>query len=230
MQIIPVVDLANGIVVHARRGERARYAPLVTPLAASAAPLDVIDGMLAFHPFTALYIADLDAIAGGPGHLGDIAAIARRHPRLRLLLDAGFASPRSLAPYVELPTVDFVLGSESIACLADYAVLLATATPRRCVLSLDRDAAGPRGCAELFAQPDCWPQRVIHMTLTQVGSEAGPDWAGLASLRAIAGGRDIYAAGGVRDDTDLVRLADGGVAGALVATALHAGRISRSHC
>ncbi|NBR98589.1 MAG: histidine biosynthesis protein, partial [Betaproteobacteria bacterium] len=32
MQIVPVLDLRDGIVVHARRGDRASYAPLRSSL------------------------------------------------------------------------------------------------------------------------------------------------------------------------------------------------------
>jgi phosphoribosylformimino-5-aminoimidazole carboxamide ribotide isomerase len=44
----------------------------------------------------------------------------------------------------------------------------------------------------------------------------------------MAAGRRIYAAGGVRDAADLAALARAGIAGALVATALHDGRLRRA--
>ena len=63
------------------------------------------------------------------------------------------------------------------------------------------------------------------MTLARVGSGAGPDLGRLASIQSIAGGREIYAAGGVRNAADLSGLKQAGVAGALIATALHERRI-----
>ena len=63
------------------------------------------------------------------------------------------------------------------------------------------------------------------MTLARVGSGAGPDLARLASIQSIAGGREIYAAGGVRNAADLSALTAAGVSGALAATALHERRI-----
>ena len=50
----------------------------------------------------------------------------------------------------------------------------------------------------------------------------------LAAIRSIAGGREIYAAGGVRDAADLCALKAAGAAGALIATALHDGRVGRA--
>jgi phosphoribosylformimino-5-aminoimidazole carboxamide ribotide isomerase len=66
------------------------------------------------------------------------------------------------------------------------------------------------------------------MTLARVGSGAGPDLERLAALRKAGGDRAIYAAGGVRDAADLAALDRAGIAGALVATALHDGRIGRA--
>jgi phosphoribosylformimino-5-aminoimidazole carboxamide ribotide isomerase len=57
MQIIPVIDVKNGIVVHARGGDRAKYQPLASPLAESAAPVDAVAGLLGLFPFDTLYVA-----------------------------------------------------------------------------------------------------------------------------------------------------------------------------
>jgi phosphoribosylformimino-5-aminoimidazole carboxamide ribotide isomerase len=64
------------------------------------------------------------------------------------------------------------------------------------------------------------------MTLARVGSGAGPDLERLAAVAAGAPGRLIYAAGGIRDAADLATLKRLGVAGALVATSLHDGRLT----
>jgi uncharacterized protein related to proFAR isomerase len=63
------------------------------------------------------------------------------------------------------------------------------------------------------------------MTLAQVGSGAGPDLVRFSAIRSIAGGREIYAAGGVRDARDLSALKAAGASGALIATAIHKRRI-----
>ncbi len=63
------------------------------------------------------------------------------------------------------------------------------------------------------------------MTLGRVGADAGPDFERLAAVRR-ASGAALYAAGGVRGADDLAALARAGIAGALVASALHDGRLS----
>ncbi len=229
MDIIPVIDLKGGIVVHARRGERDNYRALVTPFATCPEPLAVVDGLLGYRDFTQLYIADLDAIAGRTPHAEVVRDIAARHPHLSVWLDAGLHAPQQLADLPDLPNIDFVFGSESITTLADYDALCAAVPAARRILSLDRGPIGDLlGCAALFDHITRWPARVIHMTLARVGSGGGPDFDGLIALRARAPHCAVYAAGGVRDEADLHALAARGVAGALVATALHDGRITRA--
>ena len=93
------------------------------------------------------------------------------------------------------------------------------------VLSLDFRGETFQGPSVILATPALWPARVIAMTLAAVGAGAGPDMARLAEVLRRAEGRAVYAAGGVRDAADLRRLADLGAAGALVASALHAGTL-----
>jgi phosphoribosylformimino-5-aminoimidazole carboxamide ribotide isomerase len=93
------------------------------------------------------------------------------------------------------------------------------------VLSLDFRGEGFLGPPAVLSAADAWPHRVIVMTLARVGSGAGPDLARLDEIRHRAGPRKIFAAGGVRGGEDLIELAQRGVSGVLIATALHDRRI-----
>jgi len=66
------------------------------------------------------------------------------------------------------------------------------------------------------------------MTLARVGAGAGPDFARLRDIKAMAGDRSVIAAGGVRDEADLRSLVALGIEGALVATSLHDGTLTRA--
>lgn len=223
--LVPVLDLLDGLVVHARAGERARYRPLTgSHLVDSADPLAVVGALRALHPFPALYIADLDAIQGRNGHDAVLAAIAAAHPGLELWVDAGIASEERLGALLAPPGIRPVLGSESQHGFA----LLERArerAPQRILLSLDWRGEEPLDPAGLCDRPDLWPQDVIVMTLGRVGTGSGPDRERLRAVRERAGGRRIWAAGGVRGLEDLLALRTEGFAGALVATALHEGRL-----
>jgi len=64
------------------------------------------------------------------------------------------------------------------------------------------------------------------MALTRVGSASGPDIHLLTSIKSRAAGRQVYAAGGVRDAADLTALAGARISGALIATSLHNGKLT----
>lgn len=208
LELIPVLDLMGGVVVHARRGQRAAYRPIETPLAPTSDPLDIAAALMELAPFRTLYIADLDAIRGTGGHGSVIAALQARFPALELWVDAGGKGGR-------------VVGSETLADMAAARAALAD----EAVLSLDHDTEGPLGPRELHESAGLWPERVIVMTLARVGGGEGPDFARLSEVKRKAGGRCVYAAGGARGVEDLERLEAMGIAGVLLASALHDGRL-----
>jgi len=260
MEVIPVIDLRGGVVVAARRGDRAHYRPLDSPLAEGADPVAVALGLRSLYPFPTLYVADLDGIEGRGPDLATQHRLAAAWPG-ELWLDDGTADSDNadvgFPPNPSLPTrgrepvapdasrcgppplrgrtgggdsqctqmrIRPVLGSETLTSIADYesARKAAGAT-----LSLDFRGDTFIGPPELLDDASLWPGRVIVMTLARVGSGDGPDTRRLAEIVARAGARRVYAAGGVRHVADLYALRAIGVVGALVATSLHDGRLSR---
>ena len=217
MQVIPVIDLMAGQVVRARMGERDAYRPIATPLAATPDPVDVAAGLLRLAPFPTLYVADLDAIRGIGDNFAALAQLCAAFPGLALWIDNGAADAKALEATRAYGAP--VLGSESQRDSA-----LVAATPDA-LLSLDFRGDAFEGPPDLLAKSELWPEQLIVMTLGRVGSGAGPDLDRLADIRARAGARRLYAAGGVRDGADLKALARAGAAGVLVASALHDGRL-----
>lgn len=222
MDVIPVIDLKGGQVVHARRGQRDAYRPIETPLSPTSAPSDVLDGLLRLHPFRHLYVADLDAIEGRGSHAELVADLARARPGLEIWLDNGAADAEAAEAWLRHGAGCLVLGSES---QRDAGLLRSNAGDGRVILSLDYRGDAFQGPAEILQGVASWPPRVIAMTLARVGAMDGPDFARLEDIARRAGPRRIFAAGGVRDAADLRALSAAGIAGALVATSLHTGRI-----
>jgi len=210
-------------VVRAHMGQRDLYRPIITPLAATSDPVDVARGLRAIHPFATLYVADLDAIEGR----GDNGAALRRLqadcPGVALWVDNGIADAAVAARWLDAGIGSLVLGSET---QTDAALTRSFAGDDRVILSLDYRGDAFQGPRDILDAPSAWPAKIVVMTLARVGSAAGPDLDRLAQVRRSAAGRRIYAAGGVRDAGDLAALARAGIAGALVATALHDGRLA----
>ena len=223
--IIPVLDLKEGAVVHARGGDRARYAPVRSSLGAGSDVFALAEALLSLTRSRALYIADLDAIEGRGHHRDIIAGLAKRCPKVELWVDEGVAVPAAAIASARGGVIP-VLGSESLAAAETVGEISLQLGSRGCVLSLDYRGERFLGPPALETRAELWPDRVIVMSLGRVGTSAGPDLARLLGARDAAGGRSIFAAGGVRDRADIDRLAAAGISGALVATALHEGRLS----
>lgn len=221
MNVIPVLDLRGGVVVRAESGERQRYRPMVSPLSPTSDPLDVARGLLSIHPFTTFYLADLDAIEGTGDNTAAVGRLRAAFPALALWVDNGTAGAAAAERFLARGLGHLVVGSESQAGTG----LVRQLKDRDIVLSLDFRGDAFQGPPALAADAATWPQRIIVMTLARVGSGAGPDLGRLRAVRSAAPGRDIFAAGGVRDAADLAALAGDGIAGALVATSLHDGRL-----
>ena len=218
MQIIPVIDLKDGLVVHAVRGERSRYQPIHqhSKICAGSTLTEVMRGFLQLYPFQTFYIADLNAICGQGQHQEQIAELLLEYPQIEFWVDNG-------SQLTELPSdtplnYTTVIGTESqqsapFSCEQDF------------ILSLDYHRRQASGHPDWFKQPEYWPERLIVMTLSRVGSQSGPDFAKLAEFSTAYPQKQFIAAGGVRHNDDLQRLAELGMVGVLLATALHDGTL-----
>jgi HisA/HisF family protein len=225
VDIIPVLDVARGKVVRAIQGQRSAYRPIETPLAASAEPADVARGLRALFPFRKVYVADLDGIEGRGRNTHLVPLLSQALPHTELWIDAGTGSRAPARAVLAAPVATLVVGSESLETVRVWQDIAAEA-PTRTVLSLDFRGGEFMGPDALLADASLWPSRVIVMTLDRIGGDGGPNVALLESIAARAGSRRVYAAGGIRDRADLDRVQRAGVAGALVASVLHAQKIS----
>jgi phosphoribosylformimino-5-aminoimidazole carboxamide ribotide isomerase len=223
LHLIPVVDLMQGKVVHAREGRRSEYRPVQSVLSSSAEPQAVVEGLLRLFPFRTVYIADLDAIDGRGSHHAVIDQLNRAFPSLEFWIDCGLRDIAGLEQWLLKGSGRPVLGSESIA---NAELLVEAQNCCRHILSLDFDADGFRGPPALLSSPErYWPECVLAMNLLRIGSVLGPDLRLILELAARRVGCDVYAAGGVRSAEDLQRVAEAGAKGALLASALHDGRL-----
>ncbi|WP_233836364.1 HisA/HisF-related TIM barrel protein [Paraburkholderia sp. ZP32-5] len=235
MQVIPVIDLLDGHVVRAVRGERSAYRPIQSRLAASSEPLAIAAALLEASGASTLYIADLGAILRHGAHASTLAAVRAALPGVELWLDAGFtdyASMRALFDRIDahgdahaptapqLATLVPIFGTES---LRDIDALRASqADGLAPILSLDHRAGQLLTAAELDPSSAWWPSRVIAMTLDQVGSYAGPDLASFERIRSRAAAHTtVIGAGGIRNRDDMAAAARTGATAWLVASALH---------
>lgn len=224
MQLVAVVDLMAGCVVHARRGMRNEYRPIQSGLCASAAAPDIVAALLRLHAFDALYIADLDAILGRGDNWATIRMLREDFPHLSLWVDAGMTDAASCAAFLDADLGTPVLGSESLVDIRLGEILRESG--HAAILSLDFSNGRPLGSPAVFEHAELWPRRLLAMNLDRVGSDLGPDLALLSMLQTRAAQCNIYLAGGIRDRADLKAAQIAGAAGVLLASALHARTLS----
>jgi phosphoribosylformimino-5-aminoimidazole carboxamide ribotide isomerase len=234
MRVIPVIDLKGAAAVHAVRGERERYRPLRSELVTGCDPVAVARAVRDKLGLDELYVADLDAIAGRRAHRETIAALARE---VRVMVDAGVTEVAQVGRLLELGVARVVIGTETLANERALARLRAALPDAPLVLSLDLRAGrvlSAEPALQRLSAPEALARlgragvrEAIALDLARVGSGAGPDVALARELSARFPDVELLSGGGVRDLADLHALAEAGVAGALLATALHSGAIGR---
>jgi phosphoribosylformimino-5-aminoimidazole carboxamide ribotide isomerase len=234
MRIIPVLDIMAGQVVRGMAGRRSEYRPIVSQLSSSCQPLDVAQAFRTHFGLTELYLADLDAIAGA-APAWPIYTALRTHG-FRLWVDAGVRAREQAAALADHGIEGIVVGLETVSGPETLAALCQEFGSDRMIFSLDLKGGQPLGTVSAWRAPDAWSiavqaadlgvRRMIVLDLERVGMGAG---AGTEELCRSLAQRfpllKIVAGGGVRDRSDLDRLERCGVRAALVASALHDGRL-----
>lgn len=221
MHLIPVIDLKDGIAVHAKLGLRDQYLPLHTPLCPSSVADEVIAAFLNLYPFKIIYLADLNAITNNGNNDDLISRLLQNYPEITFWIDCGYQARPS--KFAGLDNYQAVLGSE---CYGDDELDALNLFEKNFILSLDFSAQQqPLGSARLFNEAGLWPETVIIMTLARVGSGAGVDVEKLQTYQQLGKNNRLVASGGIRDKGDLAALKNIGIDYALCASALHAGMI-----
>lgn len=238
MRLIPVLDLRDGLAVHARRGERDNYQPVVSVLTDNAEPSSLAQ---AFHEklgLSELYIADLDAIQGRGHHSALISRLAQ-HSGMSLIVDAGASDVASTLQVLETGASRVIIGAETLLSWDTLLAIGAAIPAQRRVFSLDMRAgkiwsrspqlaaSTPLEVLSRLYQTD-W-REVILLDLARVGAETGVDQRLIAEARQQFPELALLVGGGLRDLNELADLKAAGVAGVLTATALHRGVITRQH-
>jgi phosphoribosylformimino-5-aminoimidazole carboxamide ribotide isomerase len=237
MRVIPVLDLRAGQAVMARGGAREAYAPGPSLLVPEQEMGDAVALTRAFRRLGCeeCYVADLDGIAGAAPQRVLIRALAGSG--VRLLVDDGAANPDRARATLSDGVGRVVVGLETLPVFDALRAIVAAIGRERIVFSLDlrngrpvvRQGAGHPGTARELAE---WAaaagvSALLVLDLARVGTGAGPDLVLIDELRRAHPTLELLAGGGVGSRVDLEGLADVGCDAALVATALHDGRLGR---
>ncbi|MFH1323582.1 MAG: HisA/HisF-related TIM barrel protein [Methanobacteriota archaeon] len=223
-RIIFVIDILRGAAVHAIRGERSKYQPLAgSKVCNSSVPLDIIQALSPRE----VYIADLDRLQ----HQGDnFELIEKISGKTRTMADIGAENMNDVEKCAKIADT-VILGTETASFdLIEKAVVrfpgrinVSIDMKNWKVLSKDRDMDVEP--VELVKRLNDHEIRdIIVLELTRVGTGAGIDEGFLKDIAAVSS-HNVLAGGGIKDMDNIEALKRIGISGALVATAVHSGKI-----
>jgi len=183
-----------------------------------------------------IYVADLNRIIGGGDNDAHLERMIAAAPGVLFLWDGGFADAASAARGWVDDRVVPVIGTETLVSIDELRSARHPVTGVPAVLSLDLDARGVVSRSALLSSLSehqileqariCGLRSAILLLLDRVGTGGGLPRARLERLHGAAGELDLIVGGGIASTDDLLFLGQTGFSGALVATALHDGRIS----
>jgi phosphoribosylformimino-5-aminoimidazole carboxamide ribotide isomerase len=228
MQIIPVLDLYKGEVVHAAGGNRKTYRAIDSKICASTAPTEVINAFLNLYDFKSIYLADLNALEHQHDNAKLIELIAIKYPDLEIWLDTGTKYVEHYLQLRKYPKLRMILSSESLSSSSIFISLLNSYPHHQFLLSLDYKADKLLGSQEILKLKQQWPRDVIVLNLSKVGINQGYSFPTDLDQQELVSGFNTYYGGGIRDVKDVRKLSALGYTGALISTALHNQTITSS--
>lgn len=221
VEVIPVLDIMNGLVVHAVAGRREEYKPLRDSVLVKSPDPILILTSLRDMGFTSVYIADLDAIMGrGDNGIIVYTAVALN---FKVLADVG----RRGLNLLDNENITYVIGTEYVKYPSEIGFLAGR------VISLDmfgdkvlfsNTRRSIDDVIEEFKTIEF--KRVLAIDLSRVGTESGVNKAVISKLIRYFPGK-LIVGGGVKGEEDILYLKSIGVIGVLVATAIHKGVIRK---
>lgn len=232
-EILPVIDLKHGQVVHAVAGQREKYQPLVSRWTPSAHdPLELSKALSTQLGLREFYVADLDAIERHD-HQHTSMIQHMLDEGYALWLDAGFTDLEEMKKYIKRGVHRLILSSESLPRLSLVVEAIKSFGQDRIVFSLDfvnselrcRDATVDNlHPEEILDNLIAWGvTQFILLDLAAVGTSQGPSleyWCRI--LKSMFPASLLISGGGIRDTADIKKLIDIGVNRVLVSTWLHA--------
>ncbi|MEO2019286.1 MAG: HisA/HisF-related TIM barrel protein [Fuerstiella sp.] len=235
MEIIPVLDILNAVVVRGVAGQRDRYRRVHSQLTPSCDPSVIMRAFTEEFHLRRFYIADLDAIQFQQLNRCTIAELAGGPASL--IVDRGIRSAVDVEELLDLGVGQVVVALETLDGPDTARALVSSFGAEQLVLSLDLKNGRPLtvnpGWTTVkpfdIAQEliDVGLRHMIVLDLAAVGLDEGTPTIDLCRrLRSLLPDGTIITGGGVSDCADLRRIAAAGVDGVLVASALHDGRLS----
>lgn len=223
-RIVFVIDLLNGKVVHAIKGEREKYQPVKnSKICDSAQPFEMISAVKPRE----VYIADLDRLSYSGNNF---EAINKISSLTRTMVNIGVRKNEDIETCIGIADTVILSSEASSFELMKYA---SKNYPERTSITIDiKNGAVLTNDRELNKEPEELIKRlndlkirdIVIIDLSKVGSNEGINEDFLRNV-AQTSHHNVLFGGGIKDMGDINTLREVGISGALVATAVHNGKI-----
>ncbi|MFX1389695.1 MAG: HisA/HisF-related TIM barrel protein [Promethearchaeota archaeon] len=234
-KIIPVIDILNSKAVHAKRGERKYYKPLMSYLFKNSNPIEILIKIKEVLDLNEFYIADLDSIIYRKPNLEILKEILKI-PQIQIILDPGIVLTEDIRKFKRINIKNLILGLETIESYEIITESLRMFNSDNIITSIDMYKGKILAKApeikdnkplELVKKLQIFGiKSIILLDLYRVGQKIGgipPIY--LDILNEFDG--NIFVGGGIKDLKDILSYKDLGFAGVLLATALYDGTINK---
>ena len=224
MLIIPVIDISQGVVVQATKGDRKSYKPIKSSISDNPDPESILTSYLKLYPFKIIYIADLDAIESKKNQSKLINRLTSKYKDCEFWLDAGIEQIYNKFQY-KSNNLRYILGTENEFSIDEFRKLIDN-NPE-IILSIDINKKGNFYNSDILNYSDEWPKKVIIMMLHLVGSGEGIDFSNIEKIIKYDSSSELFVAGGINSASNIKKLKSMDIKGCLIASALHQKKISR---
>lgn len=233
-RIIPVIDILNSKAVHAIKGERTKYKPLISELFKSSDPIEIIKILNHRYNFKEIYLADLDAIIKkNPNY--EILSKITKFKNLKLILDPGIVKSEDILKFSRFNLKKLILGLETINSFEVIRDSLKIFGIDKIVISVDmfkgkiitkiKDLMNESLLNTILKLNNLGVRELILLDLFRVGQKLGGIPPLYLKIRDAFDG-DILVGGGIKNLNDLSNYNRENFSGVLIATALYDGSIN----
>jgi len=209
MNIIPAIDIKNGKVVKANKGDRENYTPIDSHEDFSSDPYIFIKKIIDIYRPKVLYIADINSLTNNKNNIDLIKNIADQNRGSRFWVDIGGKVDQRLNKKNIVP----ILCSESCLSIKNINYIY-----KDYIHSYDfkNKLLGVQSFRKFSSS---YKNKVIFMNISDVGNDKGPDYKFIRSVNKKAT-TEYYVGGGVKTILDINKLKLMGFSGVLVSSIL----------
>ena len=233
-KIIPVLDLLDGLIVHAVKGVRKNYKPLESYLFNSPDLNSIINILYKKYKFDEFYVADLNAIMNREPNYDLISNIIK-NPSISILIDLGVKKLEDTIKFSSLGIKNLILGLETLENRETILKSIQLELFKKVYISVDMYSEKIITSIKEYQQSsisdiikdlsDLGVSKIILLDLRRVGSKEGGIPLLYKEIRRIFEG-EIFVGGGIKDLDNILEYHHFGFSGVLIGTALYDGTIN----